>query len=237
MVGWRKEKKGGSMLDKLIEYLKNLPKEEQEKLMQVLQEEQTTEQEDEQAQESTAEEQEAEQVEESTEQTQEQTEESETTEEVQEEQTEEEKQTEEKEVQNVEEQKEEAENAQVEEEQEQPVEQRVEQSVQDTEENAEQIATDDPPAFQELLETKIELALVKAGIREDRVEAAKRLFKTEIHGLEDLEKIKELIKEFPEWQKVKKEHGKGFGIPIKENGTSLTEEEKKLKSMGIDPKN
>ena len=227
MVGWRKEKKGGSMLDKLIKYLKNLPKEEQEKLMQALQEEQTTKQDNEVAEESTTQEkQEAEQVEESTEQTQEQTDENTTSEQVQEEQTKE------QEVENVEEkQEEQIDNEQVEETEQQ------EQPVQDTEESTEQISTDNPPAFQELLETKIELALVKAGIREDRIEAAKRLFKTEIHGLEDLDKIKDIIKEFPEWQKLKKEHGKGFGIAIKENGTSLTEEEKKLKSMGIDPKN
>lgn len=90
---------------------------------------------------------------------------------------------------------------------------------------------------QELLETKIELALIKLGIREDRIEAAKRLFKTEIHSIEDLDKLKELVKEFPEWQKQKREQGAGFGANLKENGNSLSEEEKKLKSMGIDPKN
>ena len=206
MVGRSKERQGGSMLDKLIEYLKNLPKEEQEKLMQALQaEESTTEQTEEPA----------EQVEESTEQTQE-----EETEET----------TKEEEVENVEEnQEEQIDNEQVEEEQ--PIQEQADEST--NQESTEETST----VSQDLLDTKIELALVKAGIREDRIEAAKRLFKTEIHGLEDLDKIKDLIKKFPEWQKVKKEHGKEFGIPIKENGTSLTEEEKKLKSMGIDPKN
>lgn len=90
---------------------------------------------------------------------------------------------------------------------------------------------------QELLETKIELGLIKLGIREDRLEAAKRLFKTEIQSIEDLDKLKELVKEFPEWQKQKREQGAGFGANLKENGNSLSEEEKKLKSMGIDPKN
>ncbi len=90
---------------------------------------------------------------------------------------------------------------------------------------------------QELLETKIELALIKLGIREDRLEAAKRLFKTEIQSIEDLDKLKELVKEFPEWQKQRKEQGAGFGANLKENGNSLSEEEKKLKAMGIDPKN
>ena len=133
------------------------------------------------------------------------------------EQTQEEQTSEEQEVQNVEEQEEEP--------------------VQDTEESTEQNAINNPPAFQELLETKIELALIKLGIREDRIEAAKRLFKTEIQSIEDLEKLKELVKEFPEWQKQKREQGAGFGANLKENGNSLSEEEKKLKSMGIDPKN
>ena len=99
---------------------------------------------------------------------------------------------------------------------------------------------DDPvenDPVEELLETKIELALIKLGIREDRIEAAKRLFKTEIHSIEDLDKLKELVKEFPEWQKQKREQGAGFGANLKETGNSLSEEEKKLKSMGIDPKN
>ncbi len=147
----------------------------------------------------------------------EQTEETEQGESTTTEQTQEEQTSEEQEVQNVEEQEEEP--------------------VQDTEESTEQNAINNPPAFQELLETKIELALIKLGIREDRIEAAKRLFKTEIHSIEDLDKLKELVKEFPEWQKQKREQGAGFGANLKENGNSLSEEEKKLKSMGIDPKN
>ncbi len=184
------------MLEKLIEYLKNLSKEEQEKLMQALQAEESTRQE---------------------ESTTEQTEEVEQGKSATTEQTQEEQISEEQEVQDVEEQEEEP--------------------VQDTEESTEQNATDNPPVFQELLETKIELALIKLGIREDRIEAAKRLFKTEIHSIEDLDKLKELVKEFPEWQKQKREQGAGFGANLKENGNSLSEEEKKLKAMGIDPKN
>ena len=203
------------MLDKLIEYLKNLPEEEKKKLEEALQaEESTTEEEQtEPVEESTTKEETTEQEDESTEQTQEQTEET----------------TEEQEVQNVEEkQEEQTDNEQVEE----------EQSVQEqADEPTNQESTEETSTVSEdLLDTKIELALLRAGIREDRIEAAKRLFKTEIKSIEDLEKLKELIKEFPEWQ-AKKEQGKGFGVAIKEHGTSLTEEEKKLKSMGIDPKN
>ena len=229
MVGWSKERIGGSMLDKLIAYLKNLPEEEQKKLLDALQVEQTTEQDNEQEKESTAEEAQAEQVEEST--TDEQVKESETTEQTEEEQTEE--TSKEQEVENVEEKEEEqTDNEQVEEteQQEQPVQEQADEPT--NQESTEETST----VSQDLLDTKIELALVKAGIREDRLEAAKRLFKTEIHSLEELDKLNELVKEFPEWQ-AKKEHGKGFGVPIKDSGTSLTEEEKKLKNMGIDPKN
>ncbi len=202
------------MLEKLIAYLQSLGEEEQKKLMQALQAEESTRQE---------------------ESTTEQTEEAEQGESTTTEQTQEEQTSEEQEVQDVEEKdtetKEQQENESVEESQQE------QQNNTTTEKQSEELATDNPPAFQELLETKIELALIKLGIREDRLEAAKRLFKTEIQSIEDLDKLKELVKEFPEWQKQRKEQGAGFGANLKENGNSLSEEEKKLKAMGIDPKN
>ena len=100
-----------------------------------------------------------------------------------------------------------------------------------TEENT---ATDN--TSQELLETKVELQLVKANVREDRLEAAKKLFMQEIHSLEDLDKLKDLIKQYPEWLKQNKPEAKPFGMPMGDNGDGLTEEEKRLKAMGIDPK-
>lgn len=90
---------------------------------------------------------------------------------------------------------------------------------------------------QELVDTKVELELVKAGVREDRLEPAKRLILSEIHGLEDLDKVKEMIKQFPEWFKESAVNTKPFGMPVGEGGGDLTEEEKRLKAMGIDPRN
>ena len=88
----------------------------------------------------------------------------------------------------------------------------------------------------ELLETRIELELMKAGIREDRVEAAKKLFLQDIHTIDDLAKVKDLINQFPEWKKNDKVEAKPFGMPIGNFGDGLTEEEKRLKAMGIDPR-
>lgn len=90
---------------------------------------------------------------------------------------------------------------------------------------------------QELVDTKVELELVKAGVREDRLEPAKRLILSEIHGLDDLDKVKEMIKQFPEWLKENAVNTKPFGMPVGEVGGDLTEEEKRLKAMGIDPRN
>lgn len=100
--------------------------------------------------------------------------------------------------------------------------------------------TQEPEAEQpskDLIDTKVELELVKSGVREDRLEPAKRLIIPEIQNLEDLDKVKEMIKEFPEWLKNKEVNTKPFGMPVGESGSDLTEEEKRLKAMGIDPRN
>lgn len=88
----------------------------------------------------------------------------------------------------------------------------------------------------ELLETKVELQLVKSGVREDRLESAKKLFMSDIKSLEDLDKLKDLIKQYPEWLKQNKQDAKPFGMPLGDSGERLTEEEKRLKAMGINPK-
>lgn len=105
--------------------------------------------------------------------------------------------------------------------------------------NAEPVSEAEPKQEpnQELVDTKVELELVKAGVREDRLEPAKRLILSEIHGLEDLDKVKEMIKQFPEWIKESVVNTKPFGMPVGEGGGDLTEEEKRLKAMGIDPRN
>lgn len=90
---------------------------------------------------------------------------------------------------------------------------------------------------QDLIDAKVELELVKAGVREDRLEPAKRLVEPEVHSFEDLDKVKELIKQFPEWLKDSAVNTKPFGMPVGEGNSDLTEEEKRLKAMGIDPRN
>ena len=88
----------------------------------------------------------------------------------------------------------------------------------------------------ELLETKVELELVKAGVREDRLESARKLFMDDIKSLNDLDKLKDLIKQYPEWLKEKKPTAVPFGMPLDNTNDVLTAEEKRLKAMGINPR-
>lgn len=105
-------------------------------------------------------------------------------------------------------------------------------------ENSEPVVKSTPTEpSQDLIDAKVELELVKAGVREDRLEPAKRLVEPEVHSLEDLDKVKELIKQFPEWLKDSAVNTKPFGMPVGEGNSDLTEEEKRLKAMGIDPRN
>jgi hypothetical protein len=111
------------------------------------------------------------------------------------------------------------------------VEEAVEEEVAETQEVAEEVKDDT-----ELIATKVELELVKAGVREDRLEAAKKLLMTEINTLADISKVEELIKQYPEWLQKPREVAKPFGMTLDDNGDGLTEEEKKLKAMGINPR-
>ena len=97
-------------------------------------------------------------------------------------------------------------------------------------------STESDSSKEDLLETKVELELVKAGVREDRLEPAKRLFISEVKNLGDLDKLKELIKEYPEFLKSNKADTKPFGMPITDNSDVLTAEEKRLKAIGINPR-
>ena len=54
----------------------------------------------------------------------------------------------------------------------------------------------------ELTDTKIELELVKSGVRADKLESAKKYTKYAIDG--DLSKIGEILKEYPEWRNIDK---------------------------------
>lgn len=87
---------------------------------------------------------------------------------------------------------------------------------------------------EELLDTKIELELVKNGVRPERLESAKKFAKFEINSLEELDKIHELLKEYPEW--VRGYRPENFGHDFGRQDDGLTEEEKRLKQMGIDPR-
>lgn len=85
-----------------------------------------------------------------------------------------------------------------------------------------------------LLETKIENALLRGGVREEKLGPAMRLAKSEIGGLDELGKVEDILKDFPEWV-----HGykpKGFGMDIDNGSDNLSEEEKRLKQMGINPR-
>lgn len=86
----------------------------------------------------------------------------------------------------------------------------------------------------ELLDTKIELELIKNGVSTERLESAKKLAKYEITSLDELGKIKELIKEYPEW--VRSFKVQDFGMPVDEMTNDLTAEEKRLKEYGINPR-
>lgn len=85
-----------------------------------------------------------------------------------------------------------------------------------------------------LLETKIENALLRGGVREEKLGPAMRLAKSEIGSLDELGKVEDILKDFPEW--VLGYKPKGFGMDIDNGSDNLSEEEKRLKQMGINPR-
>ena len=87
---------------------------------------------------------------------------------------------------------------------------------------------------EELLDAKIELELIKNGVSTERLGSAKKMAKYEVNSLEELDKVKDLIKEYPEW--VRGYKANKFGMPVDEDNDVLTEEEKRLKQMGINPR-
>lgn len=88
----------------------------------------------------------------------------------------------------------------------------------------------------ELYDAKLELGLIKNHVREDRIEPAKKYIKSVIKDVRELDKIGDFLKEFPEWTKRDTHEEHGFGMSVDEFGDGLTEEEKRLKQMGIDPR-
>lgn len=88
-------------------------------------------------------------------------------------------------------------------------------------------------AYAELLEARIENELLRGGVREDRLDHAMRLAKSEIGSIEELHKVKDILNDFPEW--VRADKPRGYGMEVDPND-GLTAEERRLKEMGIDPK-
>ena len=84
----------------------------------------------------------------------------------------------------------------------------------------------------ELLDARIENELLKGGVRPEKLAPAKRVMKVEINSLEDLGKVQEILREYPEW--VRGYNNDSYGMSVDEAGDGLTEEEKRLKQMGID---
>lgn len=102
-----------------------------------------------------------------------------------------------------------------------------------TEEPVEEVAPE-TNVNDELLDAKIELALIKSGVNPERLNSAKKLAKYEIHSVDEIEKINELLKEYPEW--VRGYNPENIGMAVDETTNDLTEEEKRLKAMGINPR-
>lgn len=100
----------------------------------------------------------------------------------------------------------------------------------DSEEKSERHGID---PYAELLEARIENELLRGGVREDRLEHAMRLAKSEICCIEELHKVKDILNDFPEL--VRAEKPKGYGMEVDPHD-GLTAEERRLKEMGIDPK-
>ena len=58
----------------------------------------------------------------------------------------------------------------------------------------------------------------------------------EIKKMEDVDNVKEWIKQYPEWLHKEKPVAQAIGMSLNDMGDALTEEEKKLKEMGINPR-
>lgn len=85
----------------------------------------------------------------------------------------------------------------------------------------------------ELFDAKLEAKLLRAGVREDRLDAAKKLFKADF-TLADIEKVGQFIKEYPEWTKQKsKEQAKNFGMDVGDHDSAESAEERRLRELGI----
>lgn len=112
------------------------------------------------------------------------------------------------------------------------------EKAEEVKEESEEIAKDvddlkGDKAYVELLEARIENELLRGGVREDKLPHAMRLAKSEIGSMEELHKVKDILRDFPEWVRVGKPMGYGMEVDSEDG---LTAEERRLKAMGIDPK-
>ena len=112
---------------------------------------------------------------------------------------------------------------------------KAEEVKEESEEIGEKVDEEKDDYQDELFDAKLELALVRSGVRDDKLETAKDYLKYRLDG-RDLEQVGEILKDFPEWTKRDRNEPKGFGMAVDEVGDGLTEEEKRLKRMGIDPR-
>ena len=83
----------------------------------------------------------------------------------------------------------------------------------------------------ELLDAKIEIELLRNGVRDDKMGVAKKLAKLEVKDLGDLDKVKSILDEYPEW--VRGYESKNYGYPVDEERDEMTAEEKRMKELGF----
>lgn len=100
-----------------------------------------------------------------------------------------------------------------------------------TEEAVSEVANEQPNN-DELFDAKLEAALLRANVREDRLDSAKKLFKAD-HTIDDISKVASFVKEYPEWTKHKStSQAKPFGMEVGASESAETAEEKRLKELG-----
>ena len=112
---------------------------------------------------------------------------------------------------------------------------KAEEVNEESEEIGEKVDEEKADYEDELFDTRLELALVRNNVRDDKLETAKDYLKYKLDD-KDLAKVVDILKEFPEWTKKDKNEPKAFGMSVDEVGDGLTEEEKRLKDLGINPR-
>jgi len=89
------------------------------------------------------------------------------------------------------------------------------------------------PTTDELFNAKLESKLLRAGVREDRLDSAIKLFKLD-HTIADINKVANWLKEYPEWTIQKtKPVPTPFGMGVGENEQGLTAEDRRFKELGL----